>query len=149
MTLKKSKKAKNLSWYRKKAWEALSRLTRMKGADANGNVSCVTCGATKHWKEMQAGHWIPQAQGNAVRFDERNVHVQCYRCNINLGGNGPEYAVFMEHTHGREVMDELRALSKTTKKYTKADYQEMRDRWEREIALLELTEQGQELEMGY
>ena len=82
----------------------------------------MTCGKTKHWKATQAGHWIPQAQGDACRFIEDNIWCQCYRCNINLGGNGPEYAAFMEKEVGKERMEELRQLSKTTKHYSVSDY---------------------------
>lgn len=74
---------------------------------------------------MQAGHFIPQAQGDAVRYDIRNIAPQCYRCNINLGGNGPEYYPYMERTHGKEVIDELRRLSNTTVKYTESDLEDM------------------------
>ena len=110
---------------RKKAWGAMSRYIRIKYSDSNGYCSCVTCGLTKHYKEMQAGHFIPQAQGNAVRFCEENVHPQCYRCNINLGGNIVEYYEYMREMYGEEKILELRQLSKTTVKYTVKDLQEI------------------------
>ena len=72
---------------------------------------------------MQAGHFIPQAQGNAVKWDLRNIHPQCYRCNINLGGNGAEYYPFMEETYGKEVIDELRQRSNTTVKISRAEHE--------------------------
>lgn len=74
---------------------------------------------------MQAGHFIPKAQGNAIYFIEENVHPQCYRCNINLGGNGPEYYKFMLDTYGQEKIDELMEKSKTVVKFTIHDYEEM------------------------
>ena len=82
---------------------------------------------------MQAGHFIPQAQGNAVRFDLRNIHVQCYRCNINLGGNGPEYYPFMLEKYGQDVIDELRKLSNTSVKFTAPELQDMIKEMERKI----------------
>ena len=88
---------------------------------------------TKHYKEMQAGHWIPQAQGNACRYLDDNVWVQCYRCNVNLGGNGPEYSAFMEYAVGKERMNELRQLSKTTKKFTVDELRELEDENRRKI----------------
>jgi 5-methylcytosine-specific restriction endonuclease McrA len=117
-------KKKKVSTSRKKAWEWFSRYIRLRDTLERGSgqyVKCCTCDTVKHWKEMQAGHFIPQAQGNAVRFDERNVHAQCYRCNMNLGGNGPEYYPFMVELYGEEIINELKLLSKTTVKFTASE----------------------------
>lgn len=113
------------STIKKRLWKVISEYIRRKYADDNGYCSCVTCGITKHWKEMQAGHFIPQAQGDACRYIEENIHPQDYRCNVNLGGNGPEYNAFMLDMYGQEKIDELRALSKTTAKFTIPDLLEM------------------------
>ena len=83
----------------------------------------MTCGWTGEISAMQAGHWIPKAQGSAIYFEETNIHPQCYRCNINLGGNGPEYYTFMLRTYGQEELDRLKALAKMTVKFTVEDYQ--------------------------
>jgi 5-methylcytosine-specific restriction endonuclease McrA len=115
------KKAKDL------AWKATSLYIRKKFADHLGYVSCVTCGLTKHYKELHAGHFVPQAQGDACRFIEENIHPQCYRCNVNLGGNGPEYNAYMLDMYGQEKIDELRALSKTTVKLTINDLNEIKE----------------------
>lgn len=115
----------NRTKLKKKLWKLISLYVRTKDADSNGYVSCVTCGITKHYKEFHAGHFIPQAQGDAVRYDIRNIHVQCYRCNINLGGNGPEYYPFMLKTYGEATINELRRLSNETVKYTESDLEDM------------------------
>lgn len=127
-----------LSALKKKAWKAMSEYVRLSAADENGFASCVTCQKSKHWKEMQAGHFVPQAQGNAARFDPRNVHVQCYRCNMNLGGNGPEYAAFMLDKFGAEEVEEIRQLAGQTRKITRGEYLEMIEEYESKI--LELLE---------
>lgn len=116
---------KSLSSLKKKAWSLLSQYKRLSAADSNGYAKCVTCGSRKHWKELQAGHFVPQAQGNAARFDENNVHVQCYRCNINLGGNGAEYSAFILSTYGEEEYNRLRGLAGVTRKINRAEYEEM------------------------
>lgn len=87
--------------------------------------ACVTCGIVKPWKELQAGHFIARAQGLGTYFDLRNVHTQCYRCNVNLGGNGPEYYPYMLKRYGQGTIDELKRLSNTTVKFTRADYEQM------------------------
>ena len=116
---------KKRSTIKKRLWKVISEYIRRKHADDNGYVSCVTCGITKHWKEMQAGHFIPQAQGDACRYIEENIHPQDYRCNINLGGNGPEYNAYMLEMYGQEKIDELRRLSKTTVKLSISDLEEL------------------------
>jgi len=133
-------KKKTITSARKKAWEWFSRFIRLRDTIEKGNgpyVPCVTCGAIKHWKEQQAGHFIPQAQGNAVRFDERNVHTQCYRCNINLGGNGPEYYPFMVSEYGEFVIDELKEISKSVRKFTIEELEEMERDYKARAKLME------------
>lgn len=85
----------------------------------------MTCGSTKHWKELQAGHFIPKKKGNAVYFVEENIHPQCYQCNINLGGYGAMYNKYMLETYGQEKIDELLALTQTTLKLTIQDLKDI------------------------
>jgi len=98
---------------------------------------CVTCGLVRPWRELQAGHFIPRAQGLATYFDLRNIHTQCYRCNINLGGNGAEYYPYMLKKYGQETVDELRRLSRTVKKISKAEYLEMIEDLEQKLRALD------------
>ena len=70
---------------------------------------------------MQAGHFIA-GRGNGVLFDERGIHPQCYHCNIGLKGNMVEYFVFMEWSHGRDVINDLRRLKHQTVKFTRDDH---------------------------
>lgn len=111
----------SLSAAKKRAWAAMSKWIRTNDSD-NGYCTCVTCGWTGEISSMQAGHFIPKAQGNAIYFEESNVHVQCYRCNINLSSNGPEYYTFMLRTYGQEEIDRLRELAKTKVKFTVHEY---------------------------
>jgi hypothetical protein len=128
MTVNKKPKKVSLSAAKKKAWAALSRWIRVKDSRV-GFCTCVTCGWTGEVSSMQSGHWIPKAQGTAIYFEETNIHPQCYRCNINLGGNGPEYYSFMLRTYGQEEIDRLKALAKTTVKFTVLDYQAIEQKY--------------------
>lgn len=122
--IKKKAKKVSLSAAKKKAWAVVSRWVRLKDSK-DGYCTCVTCGWTGEVSSMQAGHWIPKAQGSAIYFEITNIHPQCYRCNINLGGNGPEYYSYMLQTYGQEELDRLKALAKTSVKFTVKDYQEI------------------------
>ena len=115
-------KAVKRSTQKKKLWTLVSKYIRLKYADDNGYCSCVTCGTTKHYKQMQAGHFIPKKKGNAIFFQETNIHPQCYQCNINLGGYGAMYYTYMLDMYGQEEIDRLMALTGTT---VKLDYDEL------------------------
>lgn len=90
----------------KRADDAFSAFIR----NRDGN-QCVTCG--KHFKHIEAGHWIPRGH-ESVRYDERNVHSQCRRCNQYLGGNPVKYRKFMLDNYGKEVVEELELKSQVT-----------------------------------
>ena len=117
-TQQKPRKEQKLSKVKERLWKLVSQYVRQGAADMHGNCTCVTCGLVRPWKEMQAGHFIARAQGNATYFELDNIHPQCFRCNINLGGNGPEYYPYMVERYGQDRVDELRRLSKTTRKFT-------------------------------
>lgn len=110
-------KSKTISQLKKIAWKWFSIYIRSKSADYRGYVSCVTCGVVKHWKQLQAGHFIP-GRHNMILFDERGCHPQCYRCNIPLKGNPRAYDAFMRKTYGVKVIKELERLDRQDKQFT-------------------------------
>lgn len=125
MKAKPKKRAPSLAKLREKLWSLTSRYVRLSKAGSNGYCSCVTCGTVKPWQELHAGHFVPQARGNAVRYDLRNIAPQCYRCNISLGGNPSAYAVYMLDTHGEAVVRELETKAHGSVKFTRSDYEAM------------------------
>ncbi len=122
MVAKKKKSARIL---KKTAWNLLSKIIRLENADYNGYCACVTCGVAKHWTEMQAGHFIPKAQGNSVYFLERNIHVQCVPCNIFLGGNLTNYTLYMIDRYGRDEVERLNGLKNEKLRVRVKDYEDM------------------------
>lgn len=91
----------------KKADAAFSKFIRMRDADANGIVSCVTCGRRRHWREVDCGHFITRAK-QSTRYDERNCHAQCKGCNRFQGGKFLEHEAAIERIHGKGTADELK-----------------------------------------
>lgn len=111
---------------KKRAWTACSKYIRQKYADENGYASCVTCGVTKHWKDLQAGHFVPKARGNSVYFVEENIHPQCARCNcIDAETSKIHYVRYMEDMYGKEKIQELLDLTNTRVRYRVDDYLEI------------------------
>lgn len=126
MKVKARKRAPSLRKLREKLWSLTSRYVRLSHSDGTW-CACVTCGTRKPWQELHAGHFVPQARGNAVRYDLRNIAPQCFRCNISLGGNPSAYAVYMLDTYGESVVRELETKAHGSVKYTRADYETMID----------------------
>ena len=118
-----------------KTWKAFSLYIRLSVADEYGFVTCITCGTKKHYKNLQAGHFVP-GRGNSILFEERGVHPQCYHCNIGLKGNPRKYAQYMLEKYGQGVIDELDRLSETVRKFTPQELIELREYYKQKTARL-------------
>lgn len=108
----------------KKLDRLFSVSVRTRGMDKDGLNTCVTCGARKHWKEMDAGHYVPRNY-MSLRFDERNVWPQCRKCNRFIKGNMVEYAVFMEATYGIGIIQQLNKEKRVMKQWKVSELEEL------------------------
>jgi len=93
----------------------------------DGNA-CWTCEAKGlKGSNFHGGHFIPDASGGiALRYHEDNIHPQCFRCNMHLGGNGAEYYRKMVKEYGQEFVDELfRIKNQVIEKWSKQDHLDM------------------------
>lgn len=132
--LRKTAKKDTLGYWKIQFWKVFSLYIRTRD-----NFQCFTCDNNGHGKGMHAGHFIPRASGGlSLFFDERNVHAQCYRCNINLGGNGAEYYRRMVDKFGQDLVDELFELkNKGFKQYSIPEYQQLIGVYKEKIKELE------------
>lgn len=89
--------------YKDKLWRIFSRYIRLRD-----NGICFTCGIRKHYKEMQAGHFIH----NVLDFDEMNVNAQCVQCNKFKHGMGQEYAIRLLNKYGQDKVLDLHKRAK-------------------------------------
>jgi hypothetical protein len=94
----------------KKLDRVFSEYIRLKAADENGIVQCVTCGNYHHWREVHCGHFIPRAR-KATRFNEMNCHPQCVRCNTFRGGEHDIYRLYLIGKYGKEAVEKLETLA--------------------------------------
>lgn len=113
---KPKKKKVKISTLKKKAWTEFSIFIRTRDADRFGYVLCVTCEVRKHWKEVDAGHFIAGRLNNNL-FDERGCHAQCKNCNGPKAGNGPMYYKFMLQAYGQQIIDDLLRQNDLTHKW--------------------------------
>lgn len=98
------KKKKTITQLKKQLWELVKQTIRKRDGPR-----CVICGATgldgSNW---QTGHFIPSSTcGAFLRYDLRNLHSNCYRCNINLGGNGAMYYEALKRDYGQGFIDSV------------------------------------------
>lgn len=69
-------------------WIPFSLFIRLR--DTYGDFCpCISCNTlvTFGTKNCQAGHFWSAGNFPAIEFDERNVNVQCYHCNMRMQGN--------------------------------------------------------------
>lgn len=92
---KTPQKRASLPKLKKELDRVFSLFVRQRGAEPNGLTACVTCGRVAHWKEMDAGHYVPR-QDLATRWHERNVWPQCRPDNAFRGGEPEKMAAYID-----------------------------------------------------
>ena len=102
----KVKKQNSITSLKNKLWKIVSEYIRRRDSD-NEMATCVTCWDRKHWKQQQAGHYIPAGSSNYLRYVETNIHVQCYGCNVWKHSNPIEYRIFMENKYWKDYVELL------------------------------------------
>ena len=110
---------------KKGVWKKFSIYIRTRDADWRGYCTCISCGVFKHWKEMQAGHFIHNT--NACYFDERNVNAQCPFCNTFKHGNLHYYKRNLELKIGEEAVKELMDTKWKPHPFTQKELKEVLD----------------------
>jgi len=129
-------KQKSLSQLKKQAWDLLSQCIRREAADSSGNVICYTCGATHHWKEIQAGHAIG-GRHNAVLLNESVIRPQCMICNIFKRGNYQTFITKLIVENGFEWWTAQLADSRSTLKYDRIALESLKAGYKARLQALE------------
>lgn len=101
---------------KKTLWEECRKFAKAKYVKDGGHF-CFTCSKPIEKANCQLGHFIPSSVGGALlRYHPENLKLQCYYCNINLGGNGSEFYRRLVVESGQEYVDKLfRIKNKTVK----------------------------------
>ena len=103
----------------KLAQQVFNKFIRLRDA---GNV-CISC-QKKPLKE-NAGHFYNANNHWSVRFDERNVHLQCEHCNTYLSGNLIYYRENLLRKIGIEEFENLSVEATKTRKFTVQELKEI------------------------
>ena len=122
-------KKKTLKYWKNKIDKPFHEFIRRRDADNNtGYCNCVSCGKSIHFSESDAGHFMGR-QHLITRYDERNVHAQCRKCNRFEYGRIYEYSL----TLGKELSDELLQKSRGVLKLTDPEWQEIFDHYKTKL----------------
>lgn len=87
-------------------------------------LPCISCG-TRTTVQWEAGHWLTKAARPELRFDPRNINLQCHRCNEHLSGNQAAYRIGLVAKIGLDQVEELEGPHPTAK-YTREGLAQIR-----------------------
>lgn len=103
----KREKLKTKGEYIKEAQSAFNKYVRLRDS-GHGCISCgADCSSASSGGAGDAGHFRSRGSAPHLRFDERNVHLQCKRCNRYLSGNVADYRIGLIERIGQSALDEL------------------------------------------
>lgn len=89
--------------------------------DAISDIAiCVTCGKKDHYKKLQCGHFQSRSH-YSTRWEENNVGVQCYGCNISRSGEQYKFSQYL----GDNLAQEMFVKSKQIVKFADVDLEDM------------------------
>ena len=90
-----------------------SMFIRLRDADENGYIRCISCGRVVFWKDADCGHFVKR-QHMALRFNELSANGQCKKCNCFEQGNDIGFAAGIDQKYGPGTADKLRAMQHNT-----------------------------------
>ena len=89
-------------WLLKLAQQTFNKFIRLRDKD----LPCISCGTTNDI-QYHCGHYKPAGGYSYLRFDERNCHKQCVKCNNFLSGNLAEYRIALIKKIGIKEVEKL------------------------------------------
>ena len=121
-----------------KLWRYFSEFIRRRDATINGGIGrCYSCGKLLQWKDGDAGHY-EKRQHESIKFDERNSHLQCVKCNRFEGGRQADYALHLEKDYGQGILQELDRLKWIPKFWSDKELKEKIEYYKQEVKRLRL-----------
>lgn len=126
------KKRESVKQLKSKLWTVFSKFVRIRDADREGFITCITSGARMWWQQSQAGHFMSRRY-NATFIHEKNVHAQSPHSNMFLAGEQYIYGKRLDELYGQGTADEMVRLSKTEFKFTIEWLKEKTDYYTKEV----------------
>ena len=125
-------KKKDLMTLPKKAEFYCNKYIRLRDA----GKGCISCGTHNPNIVYAAGHFIPKGRCIPLRYDERNIHLQCNEyCNRRLSGNPIPYEAALRIKLGNETVEWLKGPHEPIR-YRAEDYLRIIEEYKAKIKLL-------------
>jgi len=118
-----------------KLWKVFSLYIRLRDSDEKGYGKCITCGKVIHYASADAGHGVGR-QHQATKFDEKNSHLQCRRCNYYGAGEQAAYSQEVEKRYGKGTWDTLVLKSRQVCKRGQVEIDTMTEYYKNEVKKL-------------
>ncbi len=131
----KPRSSQPLPKLKKSVQDLANKYARLRDCDGNGGAACISCGKWFSYEQLDGGHYIPTTV-SSTRFDERNIHAQCHRCNRFLHANLRGYFRGLEKKLGRSGLDDLEAIA-GPKKWTREELTELKEYYNGKIKALQ------------
>ena len=93
-------------------WELCRKVCYHRDKKEDGSIDCYTCGACNIEKQnRQLGHlWAKASLGAILKYKIDILRFQCFRCNINFGGNGAIFYAKILKEIGKKKMADIESL---------------------------------------
>jgi len=101
-----------------------SKFVRSRDIGGSHYCKCFTCQEYTLSDALSCGHFV-RRRNTALRWHEKNAHVQCTKCNIVLDGNEEIYHLRIDLKYGPGTAEMLRKVGRETKKWTTPELQEL------------------------
>ena len=130
---------KSVKDFKKKVWAIFSKYIRMRDClrtlySLTRGV-CISCGEPVDLNKADVGHFISRWYANTF-FDERNVHLQCKRC--NKLGEKVRYRRAIIKYYGEGIDEKLDNKSRETKQFNVPELEELKSYYKERIRQFEL-----------
>lgn len=121
--------------YKDKLDRIFSQYIRLRDADQNGYIRCISCGKIVLWKEADNGHFINRKH-MSLRFSETNCNAQCRSCNRFDEGNMTGYNLGMIKKYGQQTVDLLIISKNKANKISDTEYKILIKHYQQEVKRL-------------
>jgi hypothetical protein len=100
---------------------------------------CISCQKQLKEGNVDAGHMWSAGGHSNLRFNEFNVNAQCSRpCNKDKAGDINNYRLGFVERYGIEKLNEINALAKIERKFSKEELKELMQVYKNKIKEIEL-----------
>lgn len=139
----RAKKKDSITNIKKRLWETVSLYIRLRDSDDDNFCKCITCPEStekRHYKDsIQAWHYVPSWSSSFHRYNEKNIHSQCYWCNVWKGWNLIEYRPFMIKKYWQDYVDYLFDTRNELIDLWKVELKEIHEEYKIKLAELKLN----------